>query len=954
MCDDGKGKSKSQRWRNKRLFESREIAAHESDNESSSDDEFQIPHGILLHRQQRRDESSEDPNSDSNSTAGASPDSSRGEGSADSNQQEGSEGDAGSGNPEAGSPEQHSSPRNSLDDEHLQQHEAQENNSNASNNSGRDEGLHDGGNSSGSSIPDEQHEQANNFNSDDEHVSDRSAISDNSGSEQNDVSDSEESDHEESSADEDPPQPEEIPLYPGAPITLGQSLLSILTFSIVHQLSGACIADLLGLVTLHCPPGNSCVQSLHNFRKHFSGMEPFVMKRHYFCSSCVYPLDEENGICDVCHKGNNSSYFIELPIKNQLAKLLAREGFYEKLQYRFNRRKINNDNIEDIYDGALYQEHFLEGGFLSSPDNVSFLGYTDGVRVFSTSSTEVWPIYFQIDELPYKDRVQKQNVILAGLWVSTKPPKPNVFLKPFQTALNDFQENGYQLPVHGQGERLFKGMLLAWTCDLPAKAKFMRMIAHNGFYGCSRCETPGESFDLGRSTVHVYPFSPHVIHRQHDDFRVYADQAKQLRRIDPDVNVKGVKGHSLLHSMVPDSVRSVACDIMHGCFLGISKLLVTLWFDSAHSDQPFSLNHVVDLVDSRLTKISPPSHVQRMPKGIKTQLAYWKALEYKMFLVYYSVLVLKDLMDPQYYEHHCMLVSGLFLLSQDSVSNDDKRRASELLRTYVERFQDLYGLRWLSLNVHLLLHLHECVEDLGPLWVFSCFPWEDLNGKLIKLVHGTRYAGLQIAKAASCVMNLPIYVKKLPDGAVKSYCDNLLYSKRKVKVAEIISEIEEAVGTYKHFHTVPYRLRLLLQTSLGLVQGKVSLFQRLKRKGVMYYCTSYGRSTKKNSSFLLYEDEQFSGFCAVDFFLKWTSCNDNCVQGCRQCNAQFLFVGTRYEREIWAVHDMDDIRLPYCSKVRPTEDSVVLPISCIAGLCHFVQIDNEEFILTDINRLEVE
>lgn len=59
MCDDGKGNSKSQRWRNKRLFENREIAANEADNDSStSDDEFQIPHGILLRRQQTRAESS--------------------------------------------------------------------------------------------------------------------------------------------------------------------------------------------------------------------------------------------------------------------------------------------------------------------------------------------------------------------------------------------------------------------------------------------------------------------------------------------------------------------------------------------------------------------------------------------------------------------------------------------------------------------------------------------------------------------------------------------------------------------------------------------------------------------------------------------------------------------------------------------------------------------------------
>ena len=43
-----------------------------------------------------------------------------------------------------------------------------------------------------------------------------------------------------------------------------------------------------------------------------------------------------------------------------------------------------------------------------------------------------------------------------------------------------------------------------------------------------------------------------------------------------------------------------------------------------------------------------------------------------------------------------------------------------------------------GLNVHHLKHMPKCVENWGPLWAHSCFPFESVNGDLLKLFHGTR------------------------------------------------------------------------------------------------------------------------------------------------------------------------------------------------------------------------
>ena len=60
--------------------------------------------------------------------------------------------------------------------------------------------------------------------------------------------------------------------------------------------------------------------------------------------------------------------------------------------------------------------------------------------------------------------------------------------------------------------------------------------------------------------------------------------------------------------------------------------------------------------------------------------------------------------------------------------------------------------RYVTIKIHQLLHLVECVRHLGPLWAHSCFPFEDLNGRLKKMFHGTRI--LLIIQVHACTVIL--------------------------------------------------------------------------------------------------------------------------------------------------------------------------------------------------------
>ena len=50
----------------------------------------------------------------------------------------------------------------------------------------------------------------------------------------------------------------------------------------------------------------------------------------------------------------------------------------------------------------------------------------------------------------------------------------------------------------------------------------------------------------------------------------------------------------------------------------------------------------------------------------------------------------------------------------------------------------------MTMNMHQLKHLSECVKHWGPLWGYSCFCFESLNGHLKKLFHGTKDMSVQV------------------------------------------------------------------------------------------------------------------------------------------------------------------------------------------------------------------
>lgn len=280
------------------------------------------------------------------------------------------------------------------------------------------------------------------------------------------------------------------------------------------------------------------------------------------------------------------------------------------------------------------------------------------------------------------------------------------------------------------------------------------MVQFNGFYGCPYCEVPGKSVQTSeRGYTLSYPFnldSQHGHHqlRTHTSLTRNAREAEERKATGARQNaVCGVKGFSWF-SVLPnfDLVRGVAIDYMHCALLGVTKMMMTLWFDKSHKDKIFSIATKISEVDNRLLKIKPPNFIARLPRSL-SEVSHYKASELKNFLLCYSIPMLFGILPEDQFQHFSLLVYSVFILLQERITSEDLANCRRMLMEFVLNIPVLYSERYSTSNAHLLLHLVDKVQDLGPLWCSSCFYFEDFNGQLRRLFHGTQHIESQIAFA---------------------------------------------------------------------------------------------------------------------------------------------------------------------------------------------------------------
>ena len=293
------------------------------------------------------------------------------------------------------------------------------------------------------------------------------------------------------------------------------------------------------------------------------------------------------------------------------------------------------------------------------------------------------------------------------------------------------------------------------------------MLQFNGYYGFSHCKQSGKQLT---GKVHIYPYI-------HDNplGPLWTNDEIESQSLEAVVTAKpvfGVKGPSWLCTVSSyNLVGGNVIDYMHCVLLGVTKMLLKLWFNSEHSKELWYCGNQVKKAVAKLLQIKPPTIITRVPRSIQQHRGNWRASEYRAWLLFYSLPVMLNILPSEYLAHHMLLVESVFILLQNSITVTMVKKAEAMIKHYCFKMHVYYSEQCMTSNVHHLLHLPHVVAKFGPLFVYSCFSFVSMNGNLLRLIKGTQHIDQQIIEAIGIRQKLPQIVEgQLVLGQKKMHC----------------------------------------------------------------------------------------------------------------------------------------------------------------------------------------
>ncbi|OXU32000.1 hypothetical protein TSAR_013768, partial [Trichomalopsis sarcophagae] len=585
-------------------------------------------------------------------------------------------------------------------------------------------------------------------------------------------------------------------MYDGSSISRKESEMLLMALALRHNFPDVAIENTMHTIDCHLPHVE--YRSKYLFLQNFPTAE---MTEYYYCADChtILTFDRmENAICNICQKHYKKKelksleqFFINVPLKNQLEEIINSKEY-------LNLRQECSES--DVVNGSVYKQ-FLEKNTIGKND-ISIQWNVDGVSLYNSSKISMWPILVTINEFKYRTR--KNNVMLCGIWYGAKKPCMNLFLRPFIKELLDLRNEGIHCTTYVNKETInVKVHTLLCVVDSVARPMVQNMKQFNGMYGCSYCLHRGEQVCVGRGTARIYEFNAIRLRSSHQ-------HSIHVRK----AIVMGVKGPSVVSLLSNfNIIESVPPDYMHSCLLGISKLFVTAWFNSNNNNEEYYIGLRENEFNERLLSIRPPTEITRTPRPVADK---YKANEWKNFVLYYSIPCLKGIMKTKYIKHWHLFVFGLNLLLKEIISDSDLDLAKAAFEKFVFNVENLYGKEFLKFNVHLLLHIPRFVKNYGALWAWSAFPFENFNGVIKKVFHGTQYVPQQVVKT---FQRLRYRLKKrnnscalLSDGTILNITGLIKVStitpssteNKCVLIGKIMIILNETLYRYKNFNSNLY------------------------------------------------------------------------------------------------------------------------------------------------------
>ncbi|CAF1493580.1 unnamed protein product, partial [Didymodactylos carnosus] len=265
------------------------------------------------------------------------------------------------------------------------------------------------------------------------------------------------------------------------------------------------------------------------------------------------------------------------------------------------------------------------------------------------------------------------------------------------------------------------------------------VVVYNAEYGCPKCFASGKIHDGERGfgkkkktfNIRIFPY---------EDFeeRVQEECLKTVKDIEFKKKTSPYYGHygrcPLTRLRFFKYGSSFLTDSLHTIYGGVFKKICLLLFDNKHKKDKCSQYKKVKDIDDLLHTVRIPSTTSRRYRTL-AKIKKFKASGYRCLFHFGISTILQFIKDPMLKQLLLTLITAVNLASSDEITTEKIDTIELLWKYFVQQFQHIFGPRFMSSNVHSILHLHNTVKFIG------------VDRDLIAMVHGTTEYAKQIIKS---------------------------------------------------------------------------------------------------------------------------------------------------------------------------------------------------------------
>lgn len=261
----------------------------------------------------------------------------------------------------------------------------------------------------------------------------------------------------------------------------------IMNFKLQFNINNQATDSLLKLINniAHLKGHENIVpNSLYLLKQDFELVDNLNFKIGFDCLLCKNEvlITENDQNCPNCNEELNKrsilngDHFIQYDLEQQLSLLLNNKPIAL-------RQSSSEEFISSIFDGEVYKDYIN----LKNESNIILLTlFSDGVRIFKSSSNEIWPIFIKVHNI-IGGEVDK--VFLSSNFYGGTKPNVDFYLEQLISSFNNMFENGIYID---QIKTRVYPMLILNVFDLPAKSLYMNHVSHIGYYFCTFCFIKGK------------------------------------------------------------------------------------------------------------------------------------------------------------------------------------------------------------------------------------------------------------------------------------------------------------------------------------------------------------------------------------------------------------------------------------------------------------------------------